>query len=558
MKSFINKKDSHKIGDLDSLSIRKSRNDMIHKILIYIVSSISILFLALILFFVVFNSIYFFRQISLKDFITGKVWNPSAKPALFGIAIIILSTFFVLILSLLFSVPLALFSSLFICEYLSPSLKGKVIGIVRLLAGIPSVIFGLFAVTQTVWIFNKMGAPSNQNLLLASLVLGFMALPIMISLCVNAIEDVPKSYRYASLALGLSKSYTTFAIVKKSAKFGIISAVVMGMARVIGETMAIIMIAGNSATGLHLHNGFLAFLFSSIRTLAGTIGLEILENTGPEHQSALYAIGVILFIIIIAINIIILSAQSFQSRRYTNAKKRISKKQSKNNNEIKCSEITDKKSRDLVWSKVENQKFNKFSNVFRLSLMISSTIITISVTLWIVLTIIIKGLIIFFTASGAVTSVGLSGIAVLGLFLSTLILVLTTIVFALPLSLIISIYLSEYSKHSSIFKKILNFSINVMASTPSILFGMFGLSIFIGVFHMPLSILTAALTLTFLVLPLMIKSMENTLVNIPKEVKDASFALGASKSETIWKIVVPNALKGILTAVILSMARIVG
>jgi phosphate transport system permease protein len=105
--------------------------------------------------------------------------------------------------------------------------------------------------------------------------------------------------------------------------------------------------------------------------------------------------------------------------------------------------------------------------------------------------------------------------------------------FAIPLSLIVAIYLSEYSDNKSVFSKILNFSINIMASTPSILFGMFGLAIFITFFHMPLSILSASLTLTFLVLPIMIKSMESSLSNVPQYQKMSALALGASKTESI-------------------------
>ncbi len=548
------KKDLKKSVDIN---LRKKRIDAIHKIMVYIFSSLAILGLFLILFFVIYNSIPFFKNYSFKEFITGKLWDP---PNSYGAWIIILSTFFVLLISLMISVPLTLFTSLFICEYLSFKWKKRVISIIRLLAGIPSVIFGLFAITEISPIFISLGAPSGQNLLLASLILSFMSIPIMISLSINSIENVPDSYRYASLALGLTKSYTTFKIVRKSATLGILSAIIMGIARVVGETMAVIMIAGNSATGLELHSGLMQFLYSSIRTLAGTIGLEFLENSGPEHQAALYSIGVILFILVIIINGTILIAQGSKKWKYKiiNLKKKSSKNMEIN--ELRTSNLSTKQMRNEIWNKVQKHKrIEKFLNGLRLFFMISSTLITISFTLWISLMVIVKGIISFcVNDTASALTVGITPIATIGLILSTLILVITTILLTLPFSLLTSIYLTQYGKENSFFKKILLFSLNLMASTPSIVFGLFGLSIFIGFMHMPLSIITASMTLTFLILPIMVKSIENVLNNIPKSYKFGAYALGASKTETIWKVIVPGALRGIVTAVILAMARIVG
>ncbi len=546
-----------------SIAIRKKRTDKIHKVVIYGFASFTILSLVLIIFFVIFNSFHFFVNWNFWNFLFGKIWNPDNDGSLssnYGILIISASTFLVLLLSLLFSVPIAIFSSLFICEYTANKTKKWIIGVVRLLAGIPSVIFGLFALTQIGPIFQKMGAPTNQNLLLAAIVLAFMSLPIMISLCINAIDEVPKSYRYASLALGLSKSFTTFRIVKRSARIGIISAIIMGIARIIGETMAIIMIAGNSTNGLVLNNGLASFLFSSIRTLAGTIGLEMLENHGSIHQSALYAIGVILFLCIIIINICVLATQKIShDRQYKPRKVKRHRNDYEKSFNKNYKNLSDKESRDLIWSKAENKKLDQFLTGIRMTFMISSILITILFTSWIVGVVLIQGIMAaVLTSPSDAAAVGIDGLSILGLFLSTIILVLTTMFFAIPLSLIVAIYLSEYSDSKSVFSKILNFSINIMASTPSILFGMFGLAIFISFFNMPLSILSASLTLTFLVLPIMIKSMESSLKNVPQYQKMASLALGASKTESIWKITIPTAVKGLLTAVILSMARVVG
>jgi phosphate transport system permease protein len=156
-----------------------------------------------------------------------------------------------------------------------------------------------------------MGAFTGTNLLTAAFTLSFMAMPTMISLSYDALQSVPESYRFASLGLGITKEQTTFTVVRKTATPKIISAVIMGMARVIGETMAVILISGNSAAGLETDQGFLGFIFSSIKTLAGTIGLEMLENAGSYHESALYAIGLMLFVVVTIINLTILLLSNF-------------------------------------------------------------------------------------------------------------------------------------------------------------------------------------------------------------------------------------------------------
>src|SRR5699024_3066136 len=211
-----------------------------------------------------------------------------------------------LIIALLFAVPLNIFSSIFICEYLKPKAQKLIKTFIQLMAGIPSVVFGLFALDQIGSIFVTLGAKTPSNMMTASFTLAFMALPTMMSLTMDAIETVPDGYRFAALGLGVTKEKTSFYVVLKTAFPKIITAIIMGMARIIGETMAVIMIAGGSSKGLDTNSGFSGFIFSSISTLSGTIGLEMLENSGTLHESALYAIGLVLFFIVIIINLTIM------------------------------------------------------------------------------------------------------------------------------------------------------------------------------------------------------------------------------------------------------------
>lgn len=227
---------------------------------------------------------------------------------------IIAMTLMLIVLTMIFSVPLTLFTTLFLSEYLSPKTQKIITTFIQLLAGIPSIVFGIFARDQIGALFRLMGAPTNDNMMVAALTLTFMAIPTMVSLSYNAIKSIPEGDRLGSLALGISKQRTSFGIVLRSARPKVISAIILGMSRVIGETMAVMMIAGNASGGFN-NSSLGAFLFSSIRTLASTIGLEFQEAASPEHKAALFAIATFLFFLVLIINLTILLISNFSSYR---------------------------------------------------------------------------------------------------------------------------------------------------------------------------------------------------------------------------------------------------
>ncbi|WP_425377614.1 phosphate ABC transporter permease PstA [Spiroplasma endosymbiont of Polydrusus pterygomalis] len=532
---------------------RKQIIDFISKIVIYCFAILTILILLTLVGFIIYKSVYFFQNYpgGFWGFLSGQTWN--ANNSQFGIWRIVIATFFVLLIALLFAISLTIFSSLYISEYLRPNIKRKVIAIIQLLAGIPSVAFGLFALAILGPLFMWMGAPATSNLLVTSITLVFMALPIMISLSINALENVPASYRFGSLALGLSKTHTTYWIVLRSAWFKIITAIMMGVARIIGETMAVMMIAGNAPDGLKLGNGFINFIFSSIATLASTIGLEMLENYGPMHESALYAIGLVLFIIVCVINIFIISSQAFHNRKRNYHTRKTTKdlRLSKSYNANKINK--------LFYQRIEKTRgIKKFKDGIGMFFLISSTIIVVSFTLVILATIIWKGLFGMIWSDLISTSTFDDGAGILAAFIVTLLLVICAMIFAIPLSLMVSIYLNEYARPSSFFARIVRFAIDVLSSTPSIIYGTFGLAFFIGVCHLPLSILSSGLTLTIVILPIMIRSIEDALTGVEDSLRNASLALGANKTSTTIKVVLPNAMPGIITAIILAIGRVIG
>ncbi|UWD34789.1 phosphate ABC transporter permease PstA [Mycoplasma cottewii] len=543
-------------NDID-FKIPKQRNGLALSSLktgIWALTLSGILTLILLVVFVGFKTKDIFSFESFWKFVFGKNWNPEANE--FGIGIITLMTIILMSISMLFAVPLTLFTTLFISEYLSKKSQKITMTIIKLLAGIPSVVFGLFAREQIGILFKAMGTKTNDNLMVASLTMAFMAIPIMVSLSYDAIQQVPAGYRDSSLALGISKEKTTFSIVRKSATPKIISAVILGMARVIGETMAIMMIAGNATGWFNTNNGVSGFLFSSVRTLSSTIGLEILENSGVIHESGLYAIGLFLFLLVFIINISILMVSN-KDKISAKIRLMLHSKISKNK-KVEYLKIYDAESLNLmIKNRSQNQLFKKMYSSIMLTLMWLSTAFVIAFTFWIIGTTTVHGLSALTKYSHAFVEIeGQSGI--LAAMLTTLLLIVCTLLVSIPFALGAAIYLAEFAKPRSLFARFFRFLLNITASTPSIIFGIFGLSVFIQVLKLPFSILSAALTMTIVVLPMLIKNFEDAITGVPKAYREAASALGLSKVAILFKIVIPNAMEAIITGIILAMARIIG
>ncbi|ATZ17091.1 phosphate ABC transporter permease [Williamsoniiplasma luminosum] len=559
MFKFKKKNDDFKVFPARVPKIKTSNAERSVKGTVYLLTVAVLLILMVLVVFVVAKSTTIFKNVGFLDFIFNGNWDPTnkANPS-YGIGTIIFMTLVLLALTMLFAVPITIFSTLFISEYLSKRTQKMVMTIVKLLAGIPSIVFGLFAREQIGWLCRMMGAPSNDNLMVAVITMTFMAVPTMVSLSYNAVQSVPSTYRFAALSLGVTKEQTTFGIIRKSVNTKIISAIIMGMSRVIGETMAIMMIAGNSVGGFDTTSGLGGFLFSSVRTLAGTIGIEILEASGKDHQSALYAIGLILFFLVFVINLIILSLSNFETFKI-NRKIKHEEKLAKADR-IKPLKITkrydDYQLTSFVKFHSQNKIFKNIHSSIMLLLMWTSTAIIVMFTFWIIGTVAVKGL-AGLQYSEAFVSINDQGGIIAALF-TTLLLIAATLLFAIPLGLATAIYLSEYARQSSLITKSFRFIINLFASTPSIIFGIFGLSFFIVIMKLPFSVLAAALTMTIVVLPMLISNFEDALTSVPLGHKESAAALGLNKMKILFKITLPNAMEGIITAILLSMAKIIG
>lgn len=248
----------------------------------------SILAVALICVFLLVNGVPAIGKIGLFDFLLGKQWSPSDIPPEFGILPMILGSIYVTAGAVIIGVPVGVLTAVFLALICPKKLYAKVKPCVELLAGIPSVVYGFFGMAVIVPI-------AGNSILSASILLGIMILPTVVGIAESALRAVPAHYYEGSLALGAGPYYSIFFVVLPAAKSGIFAAVVLGIGRAIGETMAVIMVAGNQAR-------MPVSLLKGVRTLTANIVIEM-GYAAELHREALVATGVVLFVFILIINL---------------------------------------------------------------------------------------------------------------------------------------------------------------------------------------------------------------------------------------------------------------
>lgn len=248
--------------------------------------------LLLIALFIISEGLPFIFKYGLKEFLFSSEWQPSLGK--FGIYPMIVASLWVTLGAMIVGAPLGVAGALFLSEYVPKSVMRIIKPTIELLAAIPSVVYGFIGVMVLAPIIRENFGGPGLSLLSASIILGIMILPTVISISIDSILAVPQSYREGSLALGATTWQTIHMVTVKASRSGIIASIILGMGRAIGETMAVIMVAGNSVNIPHSP-------LDSVRTLTANIALEMSYATGL-HRQALFATGVILFIVIIILN----------------------------------------------------------------------------------------------------------------------------------------------------------------------------------------------------------------------------------------------------------------
>lgn len=256
----------------------------------------SILAVLVICFFIFSRGLPTIKEIGIKNFILGTKWSPTANPASFEILPFIVSSFYVTIGALIIGVPTGLFTAVFMAKYCPKKLHSKFTAGINLMAGIPSIIYGFFGLTLVVPLIAKFISGNGLTMLAAIIILGIMILPTVISLSQAAINSVDESYYEGAIGLGATKERAIFTVVLPAAKSGILSAIILGMGRAIGETMAVILVAGGQP---RMPRG----LFRGVRTLTMNIVMEM-GYAAELHREALIATGAVLFIFILLINLL--------------------------------------------------------------------------------------------------------------------------------------------------------------------------------------------------------------------------------------------------------------
>lgn len=282
----------------ESKALRKRVFEKIMEIIFILCACMSILAVALICFFLFTKGIPGMAKIGIFKFLGGQVWKPGND--IYGILPMILGSVYVTGLALVIGVPIGLLTAIFMARFCPKKLYKVVKPAVDLLAGIPSVVYGFFGMVVIVPVVraltDALGARGNGvSLLTAAILLGIMILPTIISVSEAAIRAVPESYYEGSLGLGADPVRSVFKAVLPAAKSGIMAGIILGVGRAIGETMAVIMVAGNNPA---MPKG----LLQGVRTLTANIVIEM-GYAQDLHREALIATGVVLFVFILIINL---------------------------------------------------------------------------------------------------------------------------------------------------------------------------------------------------------------------------------------------------------------
>lgn len=529
----------------------------------------SLVFFALII-FITISSIDGFKHYGSSIF--GSTFDLSNSKASVWLPLAI--TLIISLLAIIIAGPIGIKVALFIKYRLPKKYQKSSRVTIEILANIPSVIFGLFAAQSLGSVIKTIfGLETSYNVITAGFMLTFMILPTIVSLSLNSLDGVDSILISSGMGLGNTKTRTIYKICKKDARNGITVSIIIAFARAIGETMAVSMILQSQQYNGIFGSGFLGTITSDLRTLGALISANMFaEGGGPDLQSLLFAFGLFMFVFVMILNSIVL---------YTTNRKRNRKYTKWTKVETKIGEFVYfvPQQIKILWEKITFKskisstknpskyfanriRENKFVYVYtwwKIFWEYFAITLTSIFLIWIVGDILIYG--IAALSQGSSTIFEFSKDTTGQAFVNTLLIIVVAIGIGLPLSLFIAIYLNEFAKENKI-KKTLLFFIDSLGATPSIIFGMFGLVFFIQTLGLSnngtqgKSLIAGALTILIVILPTFIRTIQQTLQAVPKELRTNSYALGAGKWETIRKIVLPAAKQGITTSVVLSIGRI--
>lgn len=540
--------------------------------------------------FMLVKSLPAFRKIGFFNFVFGDNWSPdrldkyddASLSGTYGVFKMIIGTLAATVGALVIGGTLGYFTAVFIAFYCPERLKKIFSSTVNLLAGIPSVVYGFFGIMFLLPLLANFAPNNGSGLLATSLILGIMIMPTVVSLSKTSLEAVPRAYYEGALALGSTHSQAVFGTVTKAAKSGVTASLVLGIGRALGETMAVVMVAGNSVA-------YPDSLFNSFRVLTANIVMEM-GYAGEVQQGALVATGVILLVFVLIVNLIFgaISKKTIKSAvNKTGLFSRIFKKDDEKSgvkNSV-TSGVASKITSGVATGEKGGEKNNATSGVTKRNIVFEKIADFISslkykmktasvgagvsvgagifagITLLLIIGfVLVKGAPTLFTNPHLLFGkyeFNSEKITILPSIATTLMTVALSLLVAVPIGICTAIFLNEYAKKSNVFIKIIRGAIDILNGVPSIVYGLFGMITFVALIKGRSTIMAGSLTVGIMLLPTIVRSTEESLKSVQDSLREGSFALGAGKMRTIFKIVLPSALPGILSAIILSMGRVI-
>jgi phosphate transport system permease protein len=546
------------------------------KTVFFCTASLAVVVVTFILLFLLRDGYPIFLDVGIIPLLLGDTWAPAAMEPLYGIFPLIAGTLLVTIGAIVFAVPLSIGCAIYVSELASPRIKNVLKPAIELLAGIPSVVYGFFGlIVLTDFIRVTFDIPTGETWLAASILLGIMALPTIISVSEDAISAVPREFKEGSLAIGATRWQTISRVILPAALSGIAAAIILGIGRAIGETLAVMMVAGNAAVIPDPHWNVL----SPIRTLTATLGIEMGEvSVGSEHYSALFGIAVVLLIITLIINLSAVAIlRHLKEGQYTHSDRKPILPASKKEllKQIAGIILVAALIVFLVvamplylaaavllisgaWYFGKDRLLRKHIEMISFGFVIAAAVTVLAILVIILGYIIINGFpaISWEFLTQPPKDLGRAG-GIYPAIVGTLYLVAGAILIALPLGVGAAIYLVEYTKEGRI-TRLIRTGVDLLNGTPSIVFGLFGFAFIVLYLTVGVSLLAGQITLALMILPTVIRTTEESLKNIPQSLREGSLALGATRWQTISKVILPPAVPGIVTGAILCIGRAAG
>lgn len=566
-------------SDLKQVTRATRLKELALKNLFLTCACVAVLAVILIFVFTFWKAIPVITDIGLGEFF-GLTWAPTEGR--YGILALLAGSGIVTVGSLAIGVPLAVGCAVFLTEIAGKRLAGIVSTAVDLLAGVPSVVYGFFGLVILRPLVAGLTGGLGFGALTVWLVLAIMIVPTITTLTMDALRSIPMGIREASFAMGATRWQTIYKVVLPAAKMGIVNAVVLGMGRAIGETMAVLMVVGNAPV---IPGG----IASPLSTITSQIALDMGYSSGL-HRSALFGMGVVLFIISASLVGIVRAVSSARESGRGRSRHRRAKAadravvaggvnfdhaeapaehapaQALTADDVTpvTGAVTEAREgsraciKRLLAEGAKGGGNKNRTNDLMLGVFRAAGIVTAAVLVVIIAFVAVNGLpvmsldFIFGWPEGVNAEGGIFPTIVSTLYVTALAMLICT-----PIAVLAAVYLAEYAKQGRLVTFI-RYAADTLSSVPSIVMGLFGYAMFVEAMGFGLSMLSAALALALMMMPIVMRTTEEAIRAVPRYIRWGAYGLGATKWQVVSKIVLPSAFPRIATGIVLAIGRAIG